>query len=137
MAKQDTSSISGSKQFRHQKPLAEDLVTAGLLRTRSKKRKAYREDDTGDNFIDSKSSRKILKIGQELVNEDQQVASPPAPYTPFTYESRFGASDSDSEPLHDDAEEWGDEENEVVDDEVCILLEFHSMGGTDQLLNRE
>ncbi|MCJ1432741.1 snoRNA-binding rRNA-processing protein [Xylographa pallens] len=117
MVKEDTSSFSGSKQFRHQKPLADDLVTTGLLRTRSKKRKAHREDDGVDTFVDSKSSRKILKIGQELAEEDQQESKPHvAPNTAFTYESRFGAIDSDNESLHDDGEEWGDENNEVVDE---------------------
>ncbi|MCJ1286424.1 snoRNA-binding rRNA-processing protein [Xylographa opegraphella] len=121
MAREDTSLISGSKQFRHQKPLADDLVTTGLLRNKSKKRKSNRDDDAGDAFVDSKSSRKILKIGQELTEEDQQASKPRPPNTAFTSESRFGASDSDNEPLYEDAEEWGDEDNEVVD-EVGIDL---------------
>ncbi|MCJ1381846.1 snoRNA-binding rRNA-processing protein [Xylographa soralifera] len=115
MAKEDTSSLSGSRQFRHQKPLADDLVTTGPSRTRSKKRKAHREDDARDTFVDSKSSRKILKIGQELAEEDQLASKPHAPNTAFTSESRFNASGSDNESLYDDAEEWGDEDNEIVD----------------------
>ncbi|MCJ1391908.1 snoRNA-binding rRNA-processing protein [Xylographa bjoerkii] len=116
MAKDNTNFISGSQQFRHQKPLADDLVTSGPLRTRSRKRKAHREDDAGDLFVDSKSSRKILKIGQELAQEDQQAAKPQASNTAFTFESRFDASDSDNEPDHDDGQEWGDEVDEVVED---------------------
>ena len=129
--------MSGSKQIRHQKPLADDLTTIGVLRTGSKKRKAHREDDAGDTFVDSKSSRKILKIGQELAEEDQQASKPRTPNTAFTSDSRFDASDSDNESLHHAGDEWADEENEVVDEGVCFLVELHAMGGTDRLLNRK
>ena len=113
------SSRPRSKSARRHNPLAEDLIATGNLRVKSNKRKA-RSEENEDRFVDSRSSRKILKIGQDLIDEDQKENAPVAPpSTAFTFESRFG---SDIEPSEDAAAEdddaWGDEEEEVVEEIV-------------------
>ena len=110
------SSRSRSKSARRHNPLAEDLVATGNLRVKSNKRKINPEKDE-DRFVDSKSSRKILKIGQDLIVEDQKENAPIAPSnTAFTFDSRFAA---DLQPEEDDAADdedaWGDEEEEVLE----------------------
>ena len=110
---------SRSRSQRRHVPLEQDLTATGPLRTRSKKRKSRPEDADG-GYIDSKSSRKILKIGQDLVDEERQENAESAPNPAFTFESRFGAesgSDEGDAP-HDDEEAWGDEEDDVVEEVV-------------------
>ena len=71
--------------------------------------------------MDSRSSRKILKIGQDLVDEDQQESTASEPNPAFTFESRFGAesgSEEGDERQDDDEEAWGDEEYGVVEEVV-------------------
>lgn len=110
---------AGIPSHKHQNPLADDLVAAGPLRTKSKKRKA-RKDDVGDGYIDSKSSRKILKIGQELADEDHEATKSTVPSTAFTFESRFeSASEEEDDSRYDDEAAWGDEEEEMGEDSVC------------------
>lgn len=114
---------SGSNQFRHQNPLSEDLAATGLLRTKSKKRKAGREDDAGDRFVDARTSRKILKIGQELVEEEKEASKAAPPNRAFTFESRFDENNDPEEELrYEDEEEWGDEDGEVTEEVVCALI---------------
>jgi essential nuclear protein 1 len=95
------------------------------LRTNSKKRKAKREDD-GDHFVDSRSSRKILKIGQELAEEDQLASKPALPSTAFTFESRIdNVSDLEDEQKWGDEEAWGDVD-EAVEETVSSAAPGHS-----------
>lgn len=112
---------------RRHNPLADDITSAGHLRTQSGKkgkRQSGDEDEEGENgqrFVDAKMSRKILQIGQELAEEDaaeQKLAlgSEPKPNTAFEFDTRF-----EDEPLSDDEkfpnDEWVDDEVEEV---VCI-----------------
>lgn len=70
--------------------------------------------------MDSRSSRKILKIGQDLADEEEQENAAAAPNPAFSFESRFGAENGsdEGEVRHDDDEAWGDEENDVVEEVV-------------------
>ena len=113
-------SLAGSRPFCHQNSLPEDLAATGILRTKSKKRKAKREDGEGDGFIDSRSSRKILKIGQELVNEEQQATQETLPRTAFTFESRIEEKNEPEEDIcEDDHEVWADEDGQEIEEAVC------------------
>ncbi|CAF9930304.1 MAG: snoRNA-binding rRNA-processing protein [Alectoria fallacina] len=107
---------SRSRSARRHAPLEEDLTATGPLRLRSKKRKARPEDD-GNGYVDSRSSRKILKIGQDLADEEQQENVTAAPNPAFTFESRFGGA---SEPEEEDGRyedgAWGDEEDDIVEE---------------------
>jgi essential nuclear protein 1 len=107
---------------RRHNPLAEDIVSAGHLRTQSSKKGKRRENDEEDGenderYIDAKMSRKILQIGQDLADEDaaEQKAmgsTEPKANTAFDFDSRF----DDEEPMSDDEDKFGDEE--WIDEEV-------------------
>ena len=102
------------KQGLHQNSLVDDLVATGPLRTKSKKRKARRDEDAEEGYVDSKSSRKILKIGRELAEEDQIEAKQALPNQAFTFESRFPEEDeSDEEPQQYDEGSWSDMEGNI------------------------
>lgn len=107
--------LSRSRSAQRHKPLAEELAATGPLRTKSKKRKARPENEEG-GYVDSRSSRKILKIGQDLADEEQQENAAAAPNPAFSFESRLaGENGSDEDAQHDDDEAWGDEEEDVVE----------------------
>ncbi|KAL8833538.1 MAG: hypothetical protein Q9170_004221 [Blastenia crenularia] len=107
-------SVSSRKTHRHN-PLSEDLVATGPLREKSKKRKSKSEDDD-DKYVDSKSSRKILKIGQDLAKEENEGSQRQPQSSAFAFESRFGDEDGPAEEGQDDEEEaWGDEDEDVVE----------------------
>ena len=119
MPKATTPAASVPKQGLHNNSLSDDLLATGPLRTKSKKRKAKRDDDAGDGFVDSKSSRKILKMGQDMIEEERAEAKGVLPSTAFTFESRMGeGSDTDREIREQDEEPWGDEEDENLEDVV-------------------
>ena len=115
---------SRSRSSRRHAPLEEDLTATGPLRHRSKKRKARPEED-GSGYVDSRSSRKILRIGQDLADEEQQQNEAAAPSSAFTFESRFGGageSEKEEEEEEDgryDDEAWGDEDD-VVEEVVSL-----------------
>lgn len=112
-------------------PLAEDLTASGPLRTKSKKRKVGADNDDefslrGNDYVDARSSRKILKIGQDLQEEEVAEHKSNLPNPAFTFESRFGGDDrveSEDELLarrhtdyEDDGEEaWGSDSGHTAD----------------------
>lgn len=102
-----TTPVSPGRQARRHNPLEEDLTASGPLKTKPAKRKSRRQDE-GDQFVDSKASRKILRIGQELADEDAEENQVQKPNTAFDFESRFAGEDE--EEALEDAEAWGDEE---------------------------
>lgn len=124
MPKATTQSRSAASERRHI-PLADEILTAGHLRTKSGKRKARSdEDDAGaEHYIDSKASKKILQIGRDLADEDSadsQTSTAAAASSAFDFGSRF---DFEGEQDEDDGDgeqyadaQWEDEEDveEVV-----------------------
>ncbi len=114
---------SRSRSKRRHAPLEQDLTATTPLRARSRKRKATPEvDDQG--YVDSRSSRKILRIGQDLVDEEHQENLGSAPNPAFAFESRFGAESGSEEGAaqHDDEEAWVSEADDVVEEVVCLRL---------------
>lgn len=111
---------SRSKSQSRRLPLEDEILRTGPLRTKSKKRKA-RPDTEDVGYVDSKSSRKILKIGQDLADEEEKENATVEPNLAFTFESRFGGDDASEEDdtQQDDDEAWGDEEGDVVEEQVC------------------
>lgn len=103
---------SRSRSAQRHKPLAEELTAIGPLKTKSKKRKARSETEEG-GYVDSRSSRKILKIGQNLADEEQQENAAAVPNPAFTFESRFAAGRGS-----DEGAPHGDEEEDVVEELV-------------------
>lgn len=102
---------------RRHNPLEEDLTASGPLKTKSGKRKSRNEDE-GEKFVDSKSSRRILQIGQELAEEDEAENQAAKPNAAFNFDSRFEEEEDEAEFGDEDGEEWGD------DDEVPELVEL-------------
>ena len=118
MSKTNAIMTNRSKTSQHPNTLEDDLVARGPLRTKSKKRKIRREDDT-QGYVDSRSSRKILKIGQELAEEEERNQRVPPSNSAFTFDSRFGnESGEDDDAGHDDGEAWGDDDEEVIEEVV-------------------
>ena len=114
-----------SRSAHRHRPLADDLTPTGPPKTKSKKRKNGPEHEDG-GYVDSRSSRKILKIGQDLIDEDQQDIVSAAPNPAFALESRFvGSSDSEEDQRgYDDEDAWGDGEEDVVDEMVWETAPF-------------
>ncbi|ATZ50576.1 Bcenp1 [Botrytis cinerea B05.10] len=108
-----------ARNGRRHNPLEADLTASGPLKTKSGKRKSRNEDEE-EKFVDSKSSRRILKIGQELADEDEAETQAAKPNAAFNFDSRFENEDEEDEPEFgdEDGEEWGD------DDEVPELVEL-------------
>ncbi|ESZ92478.1 hypothetical protein SBOR_7141 [Sclerotinia borealis F-4128] len=102
---------------RRHNPLEDDLTASGPLKTKSGKRKSKNEDE-GEKFVDTKSSRRILKIGQELADEDEAENQSAKPNAAFDFDSRFEDEEDEPEFDDEDGEEWGD------DDEVPELVEL-------------
>jgi len=120
-----TTPVSTARQARRHNPLEEDLTAIGPLKNRPGKRKS-RHQDEGDQFVDSKASRKILRIGQELADEDAEENQMQKPNTAFDFESRFDGDEE--EETFEDAEAWGDEEEveeiELAPDDLETFSKF-------------
>ena len=107
------------KQALRHNPLSDDIVATGTLKAKSHKRKAKQEDGQEDGYIDSKSSRKILRIGQKLVDEEQEAGGRNVSDTALTFESRLNVEDSIEEDYHIDEEDaWGEEDEDISGEAV-------------------
>ncbi|KAF2225995.1 Bystin-domain-containing protein [Elsinoe ampelina] len=110
-----------TRQERRHNPLSDDYQPKYAEKTRApKRRKSNPEGDDEEGFIGSKASRKILKIGQDLVDEEAEelrAQQPAAPNKAFDFDARFGDDEQqeiEAEGDFDDVEGWEDEE-EVVE----------------------
>lgn len=110
-----TTPVSAARQARRHNPLEEDLTTTVPFKNRPEKRKS-RHQEEGDQFVDSKASRKILRIGQELADEAAEESEVQKPNAAFDFESRF---EDDEEETFEDAEAWGDDDEEVEEIELA------------------
>lgn len=104
-----------ARHGRRHNPLEDDLTaTGGVLKNKAGKRKSRGEDE--EAFVDSKASRKILRMGQELADEDEEQNKAAAPNPAFDFESRFDTEDDEQPDV--EYEEW-DEEGEVEEVELA------------------
>ena len=121
-------SNSEARHERRHNPLGEEYSpTTSIKQKAGKKRKqSHSAGYDQDGFVDSKSSRRILDLGQDLVAEDEasrQPTKPAANNTLFSFESRFPhdvVSDEEADQEqgeYDEEEAWGSEE-EVEEVEV-------------------
>lgn len=121
-------SVSRTRKERQHNPLSEEYsATASLKQKTGKKRKQSHEDEASQTgYVDSKSSRRILDLGQDLAAEEQaerQPREPAAKTDAFSFESRFPIGGADDEEAgadvgdFDDEDGWGSEE-EVEEIEV-------------------
>ncbi|KAL4904241.1 hypothetical protein BDW74DRAFT_155353 [Aspergillus multicolor] len=145
-----TSSRAAAAARRHN-PLAEDIIGTGHLRTaptkkNKRKSQADGEQEDAERFVDAKTSRKILQIGQELADEDaaEQKAArgeiPEPAKTAFDFESRFEDEDvfSDDEGKFNE-DQWDDEEEieevEVDPNDLDMFHKFVPRGDEDPIFN--
>ena len=122
MPKSTVPTSPGSRQARRHNPLSDDLLSTGLLKTKSGKKSREKPEVEEQSYIESKASRRILRIGQDLVEEDQAGQAVKPAITAFNFESRFGGEDDD-EPVERDAQykdedegAWGDDGDEMVEE---------------------
>lgn len=144
-------SNSAARQDRRHNPLSEEYSpTVPLKQKTGKKRKQSQSEQ--DGFVDSKASRRILDLGQDLVAEDEaeRKGQKPAVVNPaFALESRF-LTDTGSEEEgggaelgeYDDNEEaWGSdddvEEVEVDPEDLDVFNKFNPSFDPATLLDPE
>ena len=107
-------------QRRHQ-PLEDDITaSSGRLRTKSitGKRKSRSDEDTlkdsGDGYVDARSSRKILAIAQDLADEDDasraKAKAVGRSQDAFGFNSRFAVGDDEARGVGQELEEKNEEE---------------------------
>ncbi|EON64016.1 hypothetical protein W97_03246 [Coniosporium apollinis CBS 100218] len=119
-----TPTSADSREARRHNPLSEDYLPSQHFKQKlGKRRKSARDEGDEEKFVDAKASRKILKIGQDLVEEEQQEQQSryaPAANPAFAFDSRFPEDviSEEEAPEHgdDDGDAWGDEEEEVVEE---------------------
>ncbi|GAB7345569.1 hypothetical protein MBLNU457_3876t1 [Dothideomycetes sp. NU457] len=112
-----------SRQERRHNPLSEEYLPSQPFKQKAPKRRKTAADGENDEaYVDSKASRKILKIGQDLADEDEQDARARQPQTgnaAFTFESRFGRddiSDEEAEQTYGEEADWQDEGDEEIEE---------------------
>jgi essential nuclear protein 1 len=110
-------SVAEARQFRRHNPLEDDLLATGPLRSKPSKRKSGKQSGSEENYVDSRASRNILKIGQELADEEKELQRISKPNTAFDFNSRF--EDEDQEAGYEDEEAWGDEDEIVEEVELA------------------
>jgi essential nuclear protein 1 len=112
---------SGSRDGRRHNPLEQDILNSGPLRVArtvpSKKR--GREEENEEHYVDAKASRTILKIGRELMEEDQvrntTTGSEPSA---FEFHELVGRQpESEDDVVAEDHEEWEGLDEAAQDEE--------------------
>lgn len=116
---------SVSRKERRHNPLSQDIAATGPLRSKSAKRKAKQLGEEDDKYVDSRSTLKILKIGQDLLESDKEESGVFPSNRAFSFESRFGQDDRLDFQDKDD-EDWGDEEVDEIEDVVRSKIRLFS-----------
>ena len=114
-----TTPVAAGRQERRHNPLEDDLTATGILKSKSPKRKSRHEDEE-EKFVDSRASRKILRIAQELADDDeneQNIQQGEKINAAFDLSSRFETSEGEEE-YEDDGEIWGDEDEMIEEIEL-------------------
>ncbi|KAF1815283.1 Bystin-domain-containing protein [Eremomyces bilateralis CBS 781.70] len=114
---------SDSRQQRRHNPLADEYDPVQPFKNKvAKRRKSRHDGDEEERFVDTAASRKILRIGQDL--EEEEAAEQRGRYVQeenvaFQFESRFPAAEpEEDEGAYDDEDAWGDEDEVVEEVEV-------------------
>lgn len=112
MPKVPTLPSHANQPARHN-PLAEDYAPSAPPKQKTpKRRKVSQSDDPdADAYIDNKASQRILRIGQDLVEEDKSELEAAKPNPAFEVNSRF--DDYEPWPEEEDDEAWREEEEET------------------------
>jgi essential nuclear protein 1 len=113
----------------------EDEYTVGILRNRKRNKSQDKEEEHEENFVDSRTSRKILDIGRQLAEEDapppQRIESASA----FGFDSRYQDEGDDTE-LFEGEEVWADEDDDIIEHADVEIDDLHTFQkffpGTDE-----
>ncbi|KIW03617.1 uncharacterized protein PV09_05369 [Verruconis gallopava] len=108
-------------------PLAEDYSPVQKFKQKAPKKRNRRDENGESEVIGTKASRKILRIGQELADEDEEerksryvTSSNPA----FSFDSRFEgdvqSEDEDDQAQWEDEEPFGDDLDQMIEEEVDV-----------------
>ncbi len=129
MPKASTQSPDARLARRHN-PLSEDYAPNKPPKEKAgKKRKITQSEANEESFVNTKATRRILKSGQDLADEDQQEQIRAKPNPAFAFQSRFGEGEIPDEGNgsfdEDNEEAWGDDD-EVVEELVCILVNMRA-----------
>ncbi|KAL1879410.1 hypothetical protein VTK73DRAFT_6942 [Phialemonium thermophilum] len=112
---------TAGRQNRRHNPLEEDILATGILKSKPSKSKRRQEGENA-NFIESKASKQILRLGRELVEEERiesgatAAAISRSAFDPSSARGLdFGDSDEDevTEGIYED-EAFGDQNDEVA-----------------------
>lgn len=104
------------RQGRRHNPLEADILGgSGILRSGKTAKKTKEEKKSEDHFVNSKQSARILQLGRELADEDDDEHKPAGESrkSAFDVDSRFVEEDDKDENKFEDEEAWGDEEEEI------------------------
>ncbi len=113
---------SSSSKRRHN-PLEDDLVSTGVLKNRDGRpsKRADRKQAEEQAYVDAKSSRKILAMSRDLIDEEDLQSAENNASAPSAFDFDPSRLDGDSDRDEDEfanEEAWGDEEDVVEEIEV-------------------
>ncbi len=115
---------TSSSQKRRHNPLEDDLVSTGVLKNREGRpsKRANKKQAEEQAYVDAKSSRKILAMSRDLIDEGElergaQATTTSAP-SAFDFDPSRLEGGSDQEEEFTNEEAWGDEEDVVEEIEV-------------------
>lgn len=120
------------RQGRRHNPLEADILGgSGILRSGKTTKKSKEEKDE-DHFVNSKQSAKILQLGRELADEDDDQDNPAGESRKgaFEVDSRFAPEDDKNENTFEDDEAWGKEEEidiegaEIAPEDLAMFNKF-------------
>ena len=116
-------SIKRSRSARGRVPLADEIESTGILKNRTKRRKSIQENEDS-TYLDTKSSRKILKIAQDLADEEASSHNKDVPVTnaAFDLDSRFVGREDDDLGDDEAPEAWEHEDYEGLPGVVSTHL---------------
>ncbi|KAL7787504.1 Bystin domain-containing protein [Trichoderma ceciliae] len=107
---------TATRPGRRHNPLEDDVLATGILRNKPTKRKSKDGEESDETFVDSKASKNILRIGRELMEEENAERPVTKPTVDsFGYDSRFGEGEEENK-AYDDDEAWGDDDDDMVED---------------------
>jgi essential nuclear protein 1 len=114
--------VPASKDMRHD-PLEREYSWSEAIRQKAPKKRKHRQDnDTAtEQVVDTRSAQKILQIGQDLADEDEQERQ--SKYVSGTNEgfhldSRLQLDDEEEELDGQDEDTWEDDEEQAMEVEV-------------------
>jgi essential nuclear protein 1 len=115
----------GAGGTRHN-PLAEEYAPSEFKSKPAKRQKRSKDDKDGEqSYVGSKSSRKILDMGEELAEEEKNESrsrKPEDANPAFDFETRLGEDEIEDfveeAGQGEDDEAWGEDEEEVEEVEI-------------------